>query len=320
MNLHTGETITYRTWLREWLSSKENYIKEATLANYRQGIETHILPAFGNEPLSGITEEKLQQTALQWLEQGRCDQQGGLSERTVKSLIMLIKLTLKAAAKAGYLPSQNFEILFPPQKQTPKLRTFSKEEQAVLTQYLYLHLNPKNSGILFCLHTGLRIGELCALQWKNIDLENKTVTVSKTLQRVFIRDENGNTSTKIIVTTPKTKNSVRMIPISSMLIPVLKRMKPENPETYLLTGKLTPTEPRTYRDYYNRLLKKAGIQHINFHGLRHTFATRLIENGADYKTVSELLGHASVNITLNLYVHPQMEQKRKAVELMNFYL
>ena len=100
-------------------------------------------------------------------------------------------------------------------------------------------------------------------------------------------------------------------------MPVLRRMQPENAECYLLTGKLTPTEPRTYREYYDRLLEKLGLPHVNFHGLRHTFATRLIENGADYKTVSELLGHASVNITLNLYVHPQMEQKRKAVELMN---
>jgi len=160
MKHHAGETIIYSTWLKEWLSDKETYIKEATAANYRQEIETHILPAFGSYPLSELTEEKIQQTALLWLEQGRCDGQGGLSERTVKSLVMLIKLTLKAAAKAGYIPSQNINILFPPQKQTPRLQTFSREEQALLTQYLYLHLTPKNMGILLCLHTGLRIGEL----------------------------------------------------------------------------------------------------------------------------------------------------------------
>ena len=320
MNYHTGRNITYGAWLKEWLPVKSDYIKEATLANYQQNIETHILPAFGDCPLSELTEEKLQQTALYWLEEGRCDGQGGLSEQTVKSLVMLIKLSLKGAVKAGYIPPQNFEILFPPQKHPKKLQIFSKEEQALLTQHIYLNLTCKNLGILFCLHTGLRIGELCALQWKHIDMENRTVTVSRTLQRVFTRDESGNTATKVIITTPKTRNSVRTVPISSLLYPILKRMKPENPEVYLLTGKLTFTEPRTYRDYYNRLLRKLNIPHIHFHGLRHTFATRLIENGADYKTVSELLGHASVNITLNLYVHPQMEQKRKAVELMNFYL
>ncbi len=320
MNFHTSRNITYADWIRLWTAAKEPYLKQATLANYRQALETHILPELGNCLLTDITEEKLQQTALLWLNRGRCDGQGGLSEHTVKGLVMLVKLTMKAAAKAGYVPPRSFEILFPPQEHRQTVQTFSKTEQALLTQYLYLHLNPKNLGILFCLHTGVRIGELCALQWKHIDLENRTVTISHTLQRVYLRDENGKTGTKIIITPPKTKNSVRLIPISTLLYTVLKQMKPEDPETYLLTGKSEPTEPRTYRDYYNRLLKKAELPPIHFHGLRHTFATRLIENGADYKTVSELLGHASVSITMNLYVHPHLEQKRKAVELMNFYL
>lgn len=320
MNYHTGKEITYGMWLKEWLTTKGEYVKEATLASYRQEIETHILPALGACPLSALTEDKIQKTVLLWLEQGRCDGQGGLSERTVKSLVMLIKLTLKSAAKAGYISPPDIQILFPPKKQIQQFQTLSKEEQAILTQHIYLNLTPKNLGILLCLHTGLRIGELCALQWKHIDLENRTILVSHTLQRIFIREENGRSSTKIIITTPKTKNSVRLIPISTLIYPVMKRMQSVNPETYVLTGKLSYTEPRTYRDYYNRLLKKLDISPVNFHGLRHTFATRLIENGADYKTVSELLGHASVNITLNLYVHSYMEQKRKAVELMNFYL
>lgn len=315
-----SETITYGAWLNNWLSTKREYIKEATFANYQQAIDTHILPALGTIPLAELTEQKLQEVTLYWLKEGRCDGQGGLSERTVRGFIMLIKLSLKSAVKAGYLPSRDFEILYPKKNNSEQIQTLSKQEQAILTQYIYLHLTPKNLGILFCLHTGLRIGELCALQWKDINFENKTVTISKTLQRIFTRNKSGKGSTKIIITTPKTKNSVRTVPISSLLYPVLKHMQSNNPEIYLLTGKKTCTEPRTYRDYYNRLLKKLEIPHIHFHGLRHTFATRLIENGADYKTVSELLGHASVNITLNLYVHPQMEQKRKAVELMNFYL
>lgn len=315
-----GKTITYGAWLNSWLPQKGEYIKEATLANYQQAVDTHILPVLGAVPLAELTEQRLQETVLYWLKEGRCDGQGGLSERTVRGLVMLIKLSLKPAVKAGYLQAWNFDIFYPTQNRTEQVQTLSKQEQALLTQYIYLHLTPKNLGILFCMHTGLRIGELCALQWKDINFENRTVTVSKTLQRIFTRDESGKGSTKIIITPPKTKNSVRTVPISSLLYPVLKQMQPNHSEMYLLTGKTTCTEPRTYRDYYNRLLKKLEIPHVHFHGLRHTFATRLIENGADYKTVSELLGHASVNITLNLYVHPQMEQKRKAVELMNFYL
>ena len=318
-NHQKGETITYRPWLNAWLPTKGEYIKESTLANYQHAVSNHILPALGDIPLADITEEKLQETVLFWLKEGRCDGQGGLSERTVRGMIMFIKLSLRSAAKAGYISRKDFDILFPTQNPTEQIQTLSKQEQVILTQYIYLHLTPKNLGILFCMHTGLRIGELCAMQWKDINLESRTITVSKTLQRIFMQDASGKTSTKITITPPKTRNSVRVIPISSLLYPVLKHVQPKNPDIYLLTGKTTWTEPRTYRDYYNRLLKKLEIPHVNFHGLRHTFATRLIENGADYKTVSELLGHASVNTTMNLYVHPQMEQKRKAVELLNFY-
>lgn len=310
--------LTYRQWMKEWLSRKEVLIKEATLASYAASAENHILPALGDLLLSEITEQRLQAQALRWLEEGRCDGTGGLSERTVRGMVALVKLSLKAAAKEGYVPPQQYEILFPPQREVAHLRVLGKEEQAILVQHIYLNLTPKNLGIFFCMHTGLRIGELCALRWGDIDLENRTVTVSRTMQRIYRRDADGQGRTKILITTPKTRNSVRVVPLASLLMPILRRMDPGDAGAYLLTGKTTHTEPRTYRDYYNRLLAKLELPHVNFHGLRHTFATRLIESGADYKTVSELLGHASVNITLNLYVHPQLEQKRKAVELMAY--
>ena len=310
-------TITYKQWLGQWLENREGLVKEATIASYAASIENHILPALGAMPLTDITESRLQATALLWLEEGRCDGNGGLSERTVRGMVALVKLSLKAAAKAGYVPPQSYDIQFPPPQQVARLQVFGKQEQAVLMQHIYMNLTPKNLGILLCMYTGLRIGELCALRWEDIDMENKLVTVSRTMQRIYRRDENGEGHTKLLITTPKTRNSVRSVPLSSLIYPVLRRMHPGNDTYYLLTGKTTHTEPRTYRDYYNRLLERLGLPHVNFHGLRHTFATRLIENGADYKTVSELLGHASVNITLNLYVHPQMEQKRKAVELIN---
>ena len=311
------QTITYKQWMLQWTAGREEMVKEATAATYAAAIENHILPVLGKLELSEVTEARLQEAALEWLAQGRCDGKGGLSERTVAGMVALVKHSLYAAAKAGYAPPQQFDIVLPPQKQIRKLQVFSRGQQALLMQHICLDLNPRSMGILFCLHTGLRIGELCALRWEDIDMENRTLTVCRTLQRIYRRGENGEGHTQVVITTPKTRHSVRTVPLSSLLMPVLRRMQPENAECYLLTGKLTPTEPRTYREYYDRLLEKLGLPHVNFHGLRHTFATRLIENGADYKTVSELLGHASVNITLNLYVHPQMEQKRKAVELMN---
>ena len=122
---------------------------------------------------------------------------------------------------------------------------------------------------------------------------------------------------KVSITSPKSRTSIRIIPLSSFIYKALKKIYPQNDNAYLLTGNENFIEPREYRNYYSKVLKQIGIQYINFHALRHTFATRLIEKGADYKTVSELLGHASVNMTLNLYVHPHMDQKRKIIELIN---
>ena len=310
--------MTYRQWLEHWLTSREAMVKEATIASYAASIGNHLLPTLGPLTLEELTEPRLQSAALSWLEEGRCDGDGGLSEATVRGMVSLVKLSLKAAAKEGYIPPRQYDIRFPPQKQCSRLQVLGKQEQAALIQYIYMNLTPKNLGILFCMHTGLRIGELCALCWEDIDLTNKLVTVSRTMQRIYRRGEDGIGHTKLLITPPKTRHSVRSVPLSSLLVPVLRRMDPGNGACYLLTGTPKHTEPRTYRDYYNRLLERLELPHVNFHGLRHTFATRLIENGADYKTVSELLGHASVSITLNLYVHPQMEQKRKAVELINW--
>ena len=310
------QEMTYSEWMERWFGKHEEVIKNSTAATYAAAVENHILPAFGQLPVAELTESRLQETVLTWLKEGRRDGTGGLSERTVRGMVALVKHSLRAAAKEGYAPPTQFDIVFPPQETVRKLDVFSKEEQALLMQHIYMHLNPRTLGLMFCMHTGLRIGELCALRWEDIDMVNRTVTVCRTLQRIYRRDATGQGHSELKISTPKTRHSVRSLPISSLLMPVLKRMQPEDSTCYLLTGKPKPTEPRTYREFYDRLLQKLEIRHINFHGLRHTFATRLIENGADCKTVSELLGHATVTITLNLYVHPQMEQKRKAVELI----
>lgn len=311
------ETMTYRQWMEKWTGNREDMLKEATAATYASAIDNHILPVLGALALDEITEARLQAAALEWLSHGRRDGTGGLSERTVNGIVAIVRHSLKAAAKAGLVPPRQYDIVLPPQRNVRKLQVFSREEQAMLMQHIYLNLNTRSMGILLCMHTGLRIGELCALRWEDIDMENRTLTVCRTLQRIYQRGECGAGHTKLIITPPKTVHSVRTVPLATLLMPVLRRIQPDNPGYYVLTGKPAPTEPRTYREYYDRLLVRIGLPHVNFHGLRHTFATRLIENGADYKTVSELLGHASVNITLNLYVHPHMEQKRKAVELMN---
>lgn len=171
----------------------------------------------------------------------------------------------------------------------------------------------KSLGISLALATGMRIGEVCALQWGCIDLSEGLVHVKQTLQRIYTK-ENGIGKSKVIVTAPKSFRSNRYIPLPEKYLPILKKHQ-AGPFAYLLTGKEDKfIEPRTLREYYNRLMKSNGTKYVTFHGLRHTFATRLVEAGCDYKTISELLGHADINTTFRTYVHSNMDKKRQFVE------
>ena len=174
----------------------------------------------------------------------------------------------------------------------------------------------RNLGIYISLTTGLRIGEICALKWEDIDTNNGTIGVNRTIERIYIAEGNHK-HTKLVINTPKTKNSCREIPMSRELLTMVKPLKKVmNQNFYVLTNEEKPTEPRTYRNYYNRLLEKLGIPKLKYHGLRHSFATRCIESNCDYKTVSVLLGHANITTTLNLYVHPNIEQKKRCIDKM----
>lgn len=171
----------------------------------------------------------------------------------------------------------------------------------------------KSLGIALALATGMRIGEVCALQWGYIDLSGGLIHVKQTLQRIYTK-EHGTGKSKVIVTAPKSFNSNRYIPLPDNYIPILKKYQAGS-SAYLLTGSKDKfIEPRTLREYYNRLMESNGTKYVTFHGLRHTFATRLVEAGCDYKTISELLGHADVNTTFRTYVHSDMDKKRQFVE------
>lgn len=182
--------------------------------------------------------------------------------------------------------------------------------------YTKQHFTFRNLGIFICLSTGMRIGEICALTWEDVDLERGIITVSHTLERLYIV-ENGRRYTQLNLDTPKTQNSQREIPISKELMKMLRPIKRiVNERFYVLTNDSKPIEPRTYRNYYKKLLQELKIPKLKFHGLRHSFATRCIESNCDYKTVSVILGHSNISTTLNLYVHPNMEQKKKCIDKM----
>ena len=190
----------------------------------------------------------------------------------------------------------------------------NKREKNKLEKYCLNENTSKSFGVVICLNIGLRIGELCALKWKNIDVDKREIKVRKTLQRIY-DEETGKT--KIIIDTPKSKKSVRNIPISNKLYEILKNAKKGTSDnSFFLTGEINQfIEPRGYENIYKDILKKAKIQkQYKFHVLRHTFSSNCIEAGMDIKSLSELLGHASVEITLNKYVHSSYKLKKKYLE------
>ena len=306
--------ILYSDWIYEWLIEKKEYIKESTYANYSNNIFNHIIPKLGSIYIQDLNHKIIQDFLLSLFKSGRKDGAGGLSEKTIKDITIIIKGSLRKAINEEKI--RHFELTFnyPKDNKDSKIYILSKHEQNKVTNYVLENLTNRNIGLLISLYSGLRIGELCALQWNDIDFKKNILSVNKTIQRVYIKDKDKNIS-KVIITTPKTKNANREIPINKEFLELLKQLKTKGND-YIITGTNKYLEPRSYRKHFNNVLKKVKIKQFNFHSLRHTFATNCISLGVDYKTVSELLGHANVNITLNLYVHPRLSQKKKCIDMI----
>lgn len=314
MLFKTKNKLLFKNWIWDWLFYKRDYIKESTYANYSNIISNHIAPNLGQYHLNELNNKIIQKFLLNQYKDGRLDNLGGLSNKTIRDIVAIVKSSLKFAIKEGFIQNLNLDFIYPKTTQKDKVYTFSKQDEKKLVNYILENQTTKSLGILLSLYSGIRIGELCALQWKDIDFKKNILHINKTLQRVYIKDLITTTS-KIIITNPKTHNAERDIPLNKDFAKELKKFE-TNPNHYVLSCTNSWIEPRTYRRFFKRSLIKVGIQKINFHGLRHTFATNCIKLGVDYKTVSELLGHATVNITLNLYVHPQMSQKKKCINLI----
>ena len=291
-----------------WKKDKKQYVKKSTYSAYVLLVKNHLLPYFGDK--YEVEESDVQKFVFEKLEQG-------LSQKTIMDILIVLKMILKFGVKHRNLSCREIEIKFPTQRENEGLEVLSRSNQRKIMNYIEKNFTFKNLGIYICLSTGLRIGELCALTWDDIDADNGVILVRKTIQRIYVIDD-VKKRTELIIDTPKTKNSIRDIPMTSDLIKIIKPIKKiVNNEYYVLTNDIKPTEPRTYRNYYKRFMKKFDIPDLKFHGLRHSFATRCIEGKCDYKTVSVILGHSNISTTLNLYVHPNLEQKKKCINQMN---
>lgn len=291
----------------EWKEEKKKYVKKSTYAAYQLLIQNHIKPYFGD--LYKVNEEKVQQFVFDKLDVG-------LSEKTIRDIIIVLKMILKFGIKNGYLEYVQIDAKFPSKQEKKDLDVLSKADQKKFMEHLRNNFTFKNLGIFICLSTGMRIGEICGLRWCDVDTVEGVIKVRHTLQRIYII-EGETRHTELLLDTPKTANSVRDIPMSSELLKMLKSLnKVVNENYYVISNDIKPVEPRTYRNYYKKLCRQLDIPELKFHGLRHSFATRCIESKADYKTVSVLLGHSNISTTLNLYVHPNKEQKKKTIDKM----
>lgn len=290
-----------------WAAQKQQFVKQSTMSAYALTLANYLVPHFGSH--TDITEADVQQFVITQLDRG-------LRQKTIKDQLIVLKMVYRFGCKQNAFTLHEWDIHFPTEQNKHNISVFTVEQQRRLMRHLTENFTFLNLGILICLHTGLRIGEICALRWEDIDSENGMLQVQRTIERIYVLSD-GNKHTELQLSTPKTRNSQREIPLTKDLLRFLKPFrKVVNPQFYVLTNSPKPTEPRTYRNYYRHLLNSLNIPFIKFHGLRHSFATRCIESGCDSKTVSILLGHANISTTLNLYVHPNFDQKKRCIDTM----
>ena len=280
--------------LQEWLAAIKEKRKPSTYVKYSLICRNHLERNFENITIAEITNslvrEKISDT---------------LSESVQKSIYCVLNQVLKYASIQYSVKISALERPFQGTKSRP-VKVLSKKEQKMLIFVLYQEMNLFKMAILLCLFTGLRLGDLCALKWKDIDFENKILTINRTVQRLYVNDH--KTKTTLVETAPKSECSRREIPLTDSLLELL--LKFGTNKEYIFGGD-KPMEPRTMQYHFKKIQKDINLQNQNFHILRHTFSTNCIEGGVDVKSLSEILGHSDVKITLNRYVHPSMDTKRQ---------
>lgn len=299
---------TFQDVSKIWCDAKRPIVKHSTMCAYLLTLQTHLLPWFGT--METIAECDVQQFVID-----KCA--SGLARKTVRDMVAVLKSIVKYGNKHGIFHFEEWEIEYPTDTENKLLPTLSLNHQRILMNHLIEQPTQQNIGVLLALCTGMGIGEVCALQWEDVDFTQRIITVRHTVGRIYNCELK---TTERIHTSPKTKNSCREIPISKQLFQSLKTVRKQSQSPYVVGTSTQSKEPRSYRDYFSRLLKRLNIPHLVFHGLRHTFATRCIESQCDYKTVSVILGHSNVATTLNLYVHPNLSQKKKCIDRMSKFL
>lgn len=309
----TDQKLLFSQLAEQWLASIAQGVKESTLAHYGYTLRRYLLPVLGAIPIQKLDEQQLEQGILQILSPSD-GSHAPLGRSSAQECLTMVRRICKYAARLRLIRPMDLFIKLP-QPKPRRLVPFLAQEQAKIQAFVFRQPTPRKAGLLLQMQLGLRIGEVCGLQWKDFDLEAGVLTVRRTVSRICC--PGGHT--KVVIQPPKTRSSYREIPIPQGLLDLLRDLRQgTDAASWFLSGRLDkPVEPRCYRKSIAGYLRRAAVRKVNPHVLRHTFATTCLQNGCDIKTLSEILGHADANITLKRYVHSDM--KRKRVELERVY-
>ena len=299
-------TMTYQAWIHQWLGTVRETLKPSTFASYAHKLKRYVLPHLGTLSLYQIDAQTMEELVAYW-------EKATLSAASIKVIMIVVSNTLTAAYKTGLIEQNPCPLVSLPKGTKKKVRALSIREQKQLEQVIAKEHTPFSCATLLAMHTGMRIGEVCALKWTNIQLDQRLLLVEATYQRVPLPLKN---QTALHYGSAKSKSAQRVIPLSQKVTDLLRELYQSKKNDYVFSIHDKPVEPRLLTYHFHRLRKQVALEHVHFHQLRHTFATRCLESGADIPSVSALLGHASTKMTLDIYSDSMLEQRIFTIRCM----
>lgn len=304
---------TFAYYCTNWLSANCTCLKVSSLIKYERDMEKHIIPFFGRDRPCEISSEKVTAFTKLLLEER------GLSPKTVRNILGLFHAVLNYARKKNGFRFRGPDIIYPKESRKT-IRVLNEREEEQFIRFLAKEMDIFKLGVYMALRTGMRIGEICALRWHDISFETCTISVCHTAQRIRSMNEDTGTRTKVMIGTPKSESSRRIIPLMPDVAALCTRFCRTASETFVLTGTDQCMDPRKLQRRLKTYTEICGMEAVHFHTLRHTFATRCVEAGFDVKTLSEILGHSNIGITMNQYVHPNLDLKRENMSRLKIVL
>ena len=302
--------MTVKVLLTEWLDYQREHIKARTYSRYQGLITMHIVPTLGDKNINELGRREIQEFLTQQKKGGNIRNGEKLSATSTNMMLSILNLAFEYAFDMEYIEENPCTRVRRTKSEQKKIEAFTVEEQRAIEIEISYSDDRRLHGILLCLYTGLRIGELLGLTWNDIDLERGVIKIIKTVYRE--KDESG--TWQLCVDTPKTKASNRVIPLPEYITNMLRQDYKAARSPYVVENKKGERMSiRSYQYIFEKLTERTGVRKLNFHALRHTFATRAIECGMDIKTVADIMGHQNASITLNRYAHCMLDHK---IEMM----